>query len=68
MQNNIEEVFHTVIENIDSLSDEQLASLAFQAWAATQERNISPFQEEIDDWERFLEDQEEDVWRHGEKL
>ena len=68
MRNNIEDAFQVVVNNLNCLSDEQLATLAFQVWAATQERNISPFQEEIGAWERFLEEQAEDVWRHGEKL
>ena len=49
MQNNLDEAFSVIMNNIDNLTYGQLSNLTFQGWAATQERNISPFQEEIDD-------------------
>ena len=50
MQNDLDEAFNVVMNNVNNLSDEQLSNLAFQVWAATQERRIMPF--EGDGYER----------------
>lgn len=50
MQNNLDESFNVVMNNVNNLTDEQLSNLAFQVWATTQERRIMPF--EGDGYER----------------
>ena len=50
MQNDLDEAFNVVANNVENLTDEQLSNLAFQVWAATQERGIMPF--EGDGYER----------------
>ena len=50
MQNNLDEAFNVVMNNVNNLTDEQLSNLASQVWAATQERRIIPF--EGDGYER----------------
>ena len=49
-ENIIEASLSVVMNNMNTLSDEQLSNLAFQVWAATQERRIMPF--EGDGYER----------------
>lgn len=50
-----DEAFNVVMNNIDSLTDEQLSNLAFQVWAATQERGIVLCEEPSYEQQRFVD-------------
>lgn len=50
-----DEAFNVVMNNIDNLTDEQLSNLAFQVWAATQERGIVLCEEPSYERQRFMD-------------
>lgn len=52
---NCDEAFNVVMNNIDNLTDEQLSNLAFQVWAATQERGIASCEGDAYGREQFVE-------------
>ena len=55
MQSGLDEAFNLVMNNVDSLTDEQLSKLAFQAWAATQERGITSCEGDSYERQQFMD-------------
>ena len=55
MQNDLDEAFNVVMNNVDNLSDEQLSNLAFQVWAATQERGITSCEGDSYERQQFMD-------------